>query len=52
MMEYCLYYLIILLPPDYIKVPHAGQIYAQPKLTLLNHIIIQIIITLDLILAC
>ena len=35
-----------------IKVPHAGQMYAQPELTLLNHIINRIIITLDLILAC
>lgn len=35
-----------------IKVPHAGQMYAQPDLILLNHIIILIIITLDLILAC
>lgn len=36
-----------------IKVPHAGQMYTQPDLTLLNYdIIILIIITLDLILAC
>ena len=36
-----------------IKVLYAGQMYAQPDLTLLNYdIIILIIITLDLILAC